>query len=144
MFIAAMGICDEPPTSEEIIALAVQTVLYDPDNGDYAPVVEGLIKAYEHLKEVELEVKEYNPKRLTGTLAEQRYHDCYMSIRPDDECGWWPDALPYNGALPVFFIHAIARAIARRDIAEQHAIHAYVQREKEREARKEKRGNRAG
>jgi len=135
MFIAALGICNEPPTATEIVQLAIQCVLYDKDESTYADVVGSLLKAWGDLREKELEddgAENVRIRWVKGNEAESLYRKHYCDVRGRDDDCWWPDALPFDAPLPNGFVIRIAKAIARKDVAEEEAFFEYCRQEEER------------
>ena len=130
MFLAALGICDEPPTATEIVQLAVQCVLFDNGESDYAPIVGSLVQAWAALRTKELEDggERVKIKWVKGVEAEALYQRHYRIVRETDDC-WWPDSLPFDAPLPAGFIIRIAKLIARKDIAEEAAFHKYCSKD---------------
>ena len=132
MFIAALGICDEPPTAEEVMSLAIQAVLVDKDESCYAPVVAHLMQAWGELRTKEIMEatgKDVDFKWVERQNAEDVYFKAYTTVRGREDDWSWPDAMPYDDPLPRQFIIEIARAIARKDIAEEKAFFEYARKQ---------------
>jgi len=130
MFLAALGICDEPPTATEIVQLAVQCVLFDNGESDYAPIVSSLVQAWGCLRAKELREADANVKIkwVKGVEAESLYQKHYRTVRETDDC-WWPDAMPFDMPLPAGFVIRVAKMIARKDVAEERAFFEHCEKD---------------
>jgi hypothetical protein len=134
MILLALGICNEPPTAEEFLHLAVQCILYDPDDSDYADVVKHSMKAWAALREKELEEAGHPDTEIkwaSESRAEDIFRKNYLKVRPREDDCWWPDALPYNADLPVVFLAEIGKTLARKHLREDKAFYAYMKKHHE-------------
>lgn len=114
----------ESPKAEDILSMAANLVLSDPDCANTARVVKHLLEAYQILHYHEKPDSIIIIQIASG--VELSYRLAYNEVFPSDEV-LFPDAIPMVNA-PLKFIRYLGQAIAQRDLYGARQTARYMER----------------
>ena len=129
---------EDVATAEYMFDLVLKTIMIDPDDNMFAPLVGTLLDAYWDAVHIEEEntVKDMNIPRLTGLEADTMMRDAFCKItgHHEDDCVYmWPDAIPYDNdraRYPKKMMVIIVKCLVQRDAAWRRAMMKFAEEER--------------
>ena len=129
---------EEVATVEYLLDLVIKTIMIDPDDSTYAPLVDNLLDAYWSAVRVkeELTVEDVVIPKMTGREADimMRTMFCKITGHDEDACVYmWPDSIPYDNnkaRYPKEMMVIITKCLAQRDAAWRRAMMKFAEQER--------------